>query len=283
MAQNTYDIDTLLEEVVTLPSMPMALEQVMALMDDPDAAMSDVAKAISGDPSISLKTLRLVNSAYYGLGQEVKTVDHAVVLLGARVVRNLVLSATVFSAIEGMAERFVRHAVATGVAMRTLCSVRPLSDLVGSPDEGFVFGLLHEIGKVLIAEYMPAESKDVATLVAGGAQAHLAEQQIIGVDHAAIGSKLAQRWRLPPAVGEALAGQYDLNKSSVEHRPMAAGLQLANYMCESIGYCSEPRAQAQLDNGALAVCGIAPSALPELLERFFQARHDIDELLRLAN
>ncbi len=283
MSAAKYDIDTLLDEVVTLPSMPTALEQVMALMDDPDAAMSDVARAISGDPSISLKTLRLVNSAYYGLGQEVKTVDHAVVLLGARVVRNLVVSATVFSAIEGMAERFVRHAVATGVAMRTLCGFRPFSDHVGSSDEGFVFGLLHEIGKVLIAEYMPAESKEVAALVANGAQAHLAEQQIIGVDHAAIGSRLAQRWRLPPSVGEALAGQYDLNKASVESRPLAAGLQLANYMCESIGYCSEVRAQAMLDSGALAVCGVQTAALPELLERFFQARKDIDELLRLAN
>ena len=282
MSAQPYDIDTLLDEVVTLPSMPMALEQVMALMDDPHASMAELGRAISADPAISLKTLRLVNSAYYGLGQEVKTVDHAVVLLGGRVVRNLVLSATVFSAIEGMAERFVRHAVATGVAMRTVCSAGPLTTYVGSPEEGFVYGLLHEIGKVLIMEYMPEESKEVANMVAAGAQPYLAEQQVIGVDHAAIGARLAERWHLTPGVVEALQGQYELNRAATEYRPVAAGLQLANYICEASGYCSEIKPLAVLESATLPACGITAATLPETLERFFNARTEIDELLRMA-
>lgn len=282
MSPRTYDIDSLLDEVVTLPSMPMALEQVTALMDDPDASLADVARAISGDPAISLKTLRLVNSAYYGLGQEVKTVDHAVVLLGARVVRNLVMSATVFSAIEGMAERFVKHAVATGVAMRCLATAPSLTAAGAQADECFVFGLLHEIGKVLLIEYMPDEYGQAGALVQNGAQPHLAEQQIIGVDHAAVGSKLAERWKLSPQLVEALAGQYELHKASPDCRPIAAGLQLANYICEASGYCSEERAVALLEHGALPACGISNAQLPEYLERIFSARGEIDELLTLA-
>lgn len=277
-----YDIETLLDEVVTLPSMPTALEQVITLMDSPDTALADVAKAISADPAISLKALRLVNSAYYGLGQEVKTVDHAVVLLGGRVVRNLVLSASVFNVIEGMAERFVRHAISCGVAMRTLARHGSVPACVESPDEGFVFGLLHEIGKVLLLEFLPDESRQVAELVKGGALPHLAERQVIGVDHAEIGARLAERWRLAPSVVDALAAQYDLNRTQPQHRALAAGLQLANFISEAAGYCSEVKPSAVLDPGILAAAGLSAAALPAILEEYFACHGEISELLSLA-
>lgn len=282
MIGKLYDIDLLLDEVVTLPSMPTALQQVVSLLDNPGASMSEVGRAMSADPAISMKSLRLVNSAYYGLGQEVKTVEHAVVLLGQRVVRNLVVSATVFHAIEGMAERFVRHSVACGVAMRVLTTHTHLSARVSSSDEGFVYGLLHEIGKMLLNEYMQEACVECATLVRHGAYPHLAEQQIIGVDHAAIGARLAERWNLAPEIVFALAGQYEIHRVPVEYRSLAAGLQLANFIAESAGYCSEERMVAQLDPGALAAMDVAPSALPSLLEHFFDARGDIDSMLKLA-
>ncbi|MFM1921801.1 MAG: hypothetical protein RLZZ303_3435 [Candidatus Hydrogenedentota bacterium] len=282
MGGKLHDIDSLLDEVVTLPSMPTALEQVVSLMDSPDASMSDVAKAISADPAIALKAMRLVNSAYYGLGQEVKTVDHAVVLLGGRVVRNLVLTASVFNVIEGVAERFVRHAIGCGVAMRIMARHGSASALLDSPDEGFVFGLLHEIGKVLLNEFMPEESSEVSALVQGGALPHLAERQVIGVDHAEIGARLAERWHLSPSIVDALQGQYDLNRTSPAHRPLAAGLQLSNFMAEASGYTSEAKASAVLEPGILGVAGLGAAELPVILEQYFASHGEISDLLSLA-
>ncbi|MBI1317902.1 MAG: HDOD domain-containing protein [Candidatus Hydrogenedens sp.] len=277
-----YDIDTLLDEVVTLPSMPTSLEQVTRLMNDPNSSLSDVAKAISADPSISLKTLRLVNSAYYGLGQEVKTVDHAVVLLGGKVVKNLVVSATVFDAIEGSAERFILHTVGCGVAMRSLYKQPALSSALESADEGFVFGLLHEIGRVLLAEYMPKECDEIEALIAGGTPAYLAEREIIGVDHAEIGAKLAERWRLSETIIGALSGQYNIDRCPEQHRVLAAFLQLANFLCEASGYSSEELATAVLEDEALALTGITPDTLPAVLQAFYESRREIDELFSLS-
>jgi len=277
-----YDIDTLLDEVVTLPSMPTALEQVTRLMNDPNSSLSDVAKAISGDPSISLKTLRLVNSAYYGLGQEVKTVDHAVVLLGGKVVKNLVLSATVFDAIEGAAERFILHTVGCGVAMRSLYKQPALAACLESADEGFVFGLLHEIGRVLLAEYLPDECNEIGLLVEGGMPTYLAERQIIGVDHAEVGAKLAERWRLSDHIIGALAGQYEIARCDERFRVVAAYLQLANLMCESSGLSSERHENAILEDSAWTLTGMTREDIPAVLEHFFEARHEIDELFSMS-
>ena len=278
-----YDIDSLLDEVVSLPSMPTTLEQVMKLMNDPDASLADIAKAISADPSISLKALRLVNSAYYGMGQEVKTVDHGVVLLGGKVVKNLVLSATVFDAIEGTAERFIRHSIACGVALRSMAAQPPLAAVMETPDEAFVYGLLHEIGRVLIAEYMPDEAEAIAKRMEDGVSADVAERETIGVDHAAIGARLAEHWRLSPGVIGALAGQYDVSLADETHRPVAAYLQLANYMAETSGYSTEPTPSAELTADAWAATGLTKADLPGVLEKYFESRGEIDELLSLAS
>jgi len=277
-----YDIDTLLDEVVTLPSMPTALEQVTRLMNDPNASLSDVAKAISADPSISLKTLRLVNSAYYGLGQEVKTVEHGVVLLGGKVVKNLVISATVFDAIEGAADRFIRHNIACGVAMRSLAKQPNLAKRIENPDEGFVFGLLHEIGRVLLAEYLPEESEAIDERIESGELPFEAEREVIGVDHAELGAKLAERWRLSPEVINALAGQYNVERADANYRPLAGYLQVANYMAEACGYSSEDTPRATLQDAAWQQTGMAKEGIPGALQDFFAVRHEIDDLLSMA-
>ena len=90
------DIDTLLDEVVTLPSLPSSVAHIMRLVSDPQCPLSAVAQAISSDPPLAMKTLRLVNAAYYGLRQQVGTIEHAVVLLGIKVIKNLAFTATVF-------------------------------------------------------------------------------------------------------------------------------------------------------------------------------------------
>jgi HD-like signal output (HDOD) protein len=283
MPERLYDIDSLLEEVVTLPSMPDSLARITKLLEDPHCDLKEVGRVMSTDPAIAMKTLRLVNSAYYGLGQEVTSVEHAVVLLGTRVIKNLVLTATVFNAIQGSPESYLNHCIACGVAMRCLAEYGKLLEEFDNANEAFVYGLLHEIGQIVISEYLPDAYRDVDRMVRDqGIPWHEAEQQVIGVDHAAVGARLAQKWRLTDSVTQALAGQYDLSLCDEDHRILAANVRLANYLTSAAGFASKPFAQVTMNAEFWEACGLPSSDVPRVCETYFNSLPDINELIALA-
>jgi putative nucleotidyltransferase with HDIG domain len=283
MTAKLYDIDALLEEVVTLPSMPDSLAKITDLVNDPACALKDVAQAISADPSIALKTLRLVNSAYYGLGQEVSTMEHAVVLLGVKVIKNLALTATVFDTVKGGAEDLLYHSVSCGVSMRMLAEAGVLGDQVETADEAFVFGLLHDIGKVILAEYMPDEYEEVPALAQDrGITWSQAEIELIGVDHAELGARLAKQWKLSPPIVNAIAGHHDLSKSEEPFRRISATLSIADYLSILSGFTSNDLAPVAPPLEAWELSGLNSSLTAGVTERYFESLQDMGELLKLA-
>lgn len=283
ITDGNFDVEQLLEEVVTLPSMPDTLDQLTTMLNDPDCAMADVARLISMDPAIALKTLRLVNSAYYGLGQEVRSVDHAVVMLGAKVIKNLVLTASVFETFEGGVGRFLEHSIACGVAMRVLASTGPLKAELGSPDEAFVYGLLHDIGKVIFRQFMPDACERVARTVAEKQCTwHRAELEVIGVDHGVLGARLAQKWKLSRSIVAAIAFHHDVNACPQEFQRIAGTLAVANHLVSAAGYPSTDDAVILLPPEAWAASGLAREDMPGALDAFCAALTEITELLSMA-
>ena len=278
-----FSIEDLLDEVVTLPSMPEALLRINELLEDPNCQMADVAKIISGDPAIALKTLRLVNSAYYGLGQEVTSVEHAVVLLGVRVIKNLVITATVFAAIEGAAERFLCHSISTGVAMRILAKEGTMGKSISSPDEAFIFGLLHDIGKVLLSEFLSEEYNQVDELVEqGGLNAHEAEMRIIGVSHDELGARLAEKWKLSPVLIEAIGCHHNFSAATPELQSVTANLMVADYLCNVAGLGCTLKTQPLMNASIWEASGFDATSISRITENFLASLHEIDELLELA-
>lgn len=277
------DVDQLLDEVVTLPSLPDTVVQLNQMLSDPDCSMADVAKTISMDPAIALKTLRLVNSAYYGLGQEVKTVDHAVVMLGAKVIKNLVLTASVFDTFEGSIGRFLEHCISAGVAMKVLAAHGPIKRDLASPDEAFVFGLLHDIGKVVLHQFMPAETDRVAQLVQQKRISwYHAELEVIGVDHATIGARLAQKWKLNKAIVAAIAFHHDIASCPPDYLHTAGTLAVANHFVSCAGYPSYDNVVLHLDDQAWEASGLDRAVLPVAIEGFCAALTEVQELLAMA-
>ena len=278
-----FDIDTLLDEVVTLPSMPATLAPIMELLDDPECNLGEVAGVISSDPSIALKTLRLVNSAYYGLGQEVTTIEHAVVLLGVKVIRNLALTATVFDTMKGSPNRFLKHCVGCGVAMRALAEASPLAKHVASADEAFVYGLLHDIGKVILGEYLAEEYAKIAELCReGGLAWYQAEQERIGVDHAILGARLAEKWKLSKSIVDAIAGHHDVGQVEEDGRLVTATLGVADYVVSASGLPSHKDPVFNISEDLWAYSAIDSKMTPQILERFFESFPTIGELLVIA-
>lgn len=277
------DIDQILDEVVTLPSMPGTLIHVTELLDDPDYSVEEVAKAISADPGITLKTLRLVNSAYYGIRQPVSSIEHAIVLLGAKVIRNLVLTATSLETVQQGAEPFFRHSVAAAVCLRAMANVHSLPADT-TPEQAFIYGLLHDVGKILLEEFMPQEWQTAHEMARSeGIPLFLAEQRRLGIDHAMVGARLAARWRLSGELVSAIAGHHDLSQSTdPAFRGLAAWTSLANYITASAGFPCDYPAPVAMAEGAWEEIAVPVDDLPALLEAFFAATPAIEELMEDA-
>ena len=279
-----FDIESLLDEVVTLPSLPSSVSKITELINDPATNLTDVAYVIQTDPALALKTLRLVNSAYYGIGQKVNTVEHAVTMLGIKVIRNLAYTAAVFETFKRGSNDLLHHSVTTGIAMRSLIEHSTCKGMI-DPDEAFVYGLLHDIGKILIYQFLPKEA-EAATLMSHAKKVpiYIAEREVIGVDHAMLGSQLIEKWGLSVELGAAIAGHHDLNAcADLSHRKLASVLGIADYICGAAGIPAASKAVLSIGEGHWTVAGINSRAIPAILDRFFASLGFVEELMRLAS
>ncbi len=276
-----HDIESLLEEVVTLPSMPDTVAKVMWMLDNPECALADVADVIALDPSITVKTLRLVNSAFYGLGTQVTTVRRAVALLGGKVIRNLVLSATIFNSLQEHPGSFIRHSIAVGVAMRSLATVGPLKNIVESPEEAFVYGLIHDIGKTLFSTFLAEEYREVEYFaIIRKMPWRDAEREVLGIDHAAMGGALARHWKLNPVFADVISGHHDLEQCPSQHQIIAANLCVADFIANKSGLSAYRNPVLEMPESIWPTAGLDSTTLPPILEHFFNMTPEVDLLVR---
>ena len=197
------------DAVQDLPPLPVALQRLITLTQSPDASFDDIARTAEMDQGLGVRMLRAANSAYYGLSRQVKTVSQATVLLGRNTVRNLALSLSVLMLRDRMDDSwplapgpFWEHTFGVASAARALARYLQLSD----PDEAFVVGLLHDVGKVVLAG---SDREGYARLIQQ-AQAtqrplHALEREAYGMDHASVGASVCRRWQLPDTLANAVA------------------------------------------------------------------------------
>jgi len=280
-----YTIESLLAETVTLPSLPASVQNILSLIENPNTKLADLSHAISLDPSISFKLLRLVNSAYYGLGQKVTSIEHAIVLLGTKVIRNLVVTATVFSQMGKMAKSMVIHSVAAGVAMDAVVSVGPLKEVFAKGDTGFVFGLLHDIGKMFLMEFLPKHWAGVCYCAKeGGYGSWIAiEQQIIGVDHAQIGGKISEEWKLSEDLCMAVLYHHEPWKvDDGRQRLICASLCAADYIVRASGLFAYEHELHPLQEEVWTMAGLNNRLLVDIINLYFDKHAFIEELMNYA-
>ncbi len=197
-----------IESVSELYTLPSVLFEILALCQDPDSASRDISRCVERDQAIAMKVLRVANSAYTGLHQRVSSIPLAVHLLGPREVVELATSVAVFQFVSGKysdsrldLKLLWNHSILTAVASGLI------SDRLDRPSTGIEFtaGLLHDIGKVVMAQEFPDEMS-AALDMADSRQIPLidAETKVFGVSHARTGSWLAELWGLPQRLTEAI-------------------------------------------------------------------------------
>ena len=188
-----------------LPTIPTVLTRIIALTGVEEASGKELIDVIEHDQALTSKILRLANSAFFGQSRQVATIPRAVVLLGFSTVRNLALSVKVWEALgNGVArvhlEELWAHAVAVAVATRSLTAQLR----AGDPDEAFTAGLLHDVGRLVIA----LRFREHYWQAVGGAgergPVETLEAATFGVDHAEVGGWMLEAWSLPSGIVEAV-------------------------------------------------------------------------------
>lgn len=283
---SSSELDHLLDEVITLPSLPSTVGKITKLIDDPNATVQEVGKLIATDTALALKTLRLVNSAYYGVREKISTVDHATVLLGMKVIKNMVFTAAVFDTLNLGEEGLLRHNVSCGVTMKHLFELGMAeSSGMESADEAFIFGLLHDAGKIVLWQYMPEEAGAILDACRDRSlTASEAEREVIGVDHAEIGARLARNWKLSEALVDGIAAHHDLSKCvSPGHRVAAALLCVADYVCYEAGIPAYEGAHTSVSDEVWEVTALSAEDVAPIVEKLLESEEDIKLLLDLAS
>ncbi|WP_285907289.1 HDOD domain-containing protein [Pseudodesulfovibrio pelocollis] len=198
------------DAVERMPAFPKSVHQVLKLASDINCSQKCLVEIIKKDPVFTLKILRLVNSAYFGLSREVTSINHASVYLGLNTLKNVALGLAAVGAIPrhrvaGLdMDAFWLHSLSVATATRLLGSMLGVSQ--DDVADYFAAGLLHDIGKVVLALYMAGEFEDVGILAAReGMSMYRAEEAVLGTTHAEVGAMLAARWNLPVDLTDSIA------------------------------------------------------------------------------
>jgi HD-like signal output (HDOD) protein len=220
-----------LEQIGSLPTIPIAAQHAMTLARDERSSMRGIAEVISQDQALATRVLKTVNSAFYGLRQSVGTLPLALTILGVREIINLVLGISILSAFPESTdtELFSQRALWRASA-RCAHAAKELAHAVGLGrlgSEAFLGGLVHDIGLIVLDQYFHDEFMAVLRATQrDGLEPLAAETKILGTTHASIGAWLAERWLFPKALVEAIAYHHCPSEGSWE-TPLPALVYLA--------------------------------------------------------
>jgi HD-like signal output (HDOD) protein/ActR/RegA family two-component response regulator len=196
--------------ITSLPAMPRTCADLRNAMADPDVSVRKIAGIVSGDPAVAVKVLQLVNSAFFRLARRISSIEQAVGYLGFNAIRTLVMSVEVFSAWRSdAAVGELTPARLQAEAHRAAAAARALTAGTEFADDALLAGLLHNIGYwVLLQQCGPQLRCAIDVAKRDGVALHVAEQDVIGASHAAVGAYLLGVWGLPYSVIEAVAFQH---------------------------------------------------------------------------
>ena len=241
------DLKSLVQNTRTLFSLPDVLICINQLIDDPNSQVNDLAETILCDAGLAARLLRLANSAYYKPQRRVETVSHAIILLGHRQVRDLVMTTVAVSIFKGLPpelvnmDRFWLHSIRCGSAARHLAQYRRLHET----EHFFIAGLLHGIGKLVLYSQYPERYREVLELAGEDESARIAaERRIFKFTYADVGAELLKSWRLYNHLHMAVAYHLDPSRAPATYRLEATilhvAVQIANSMPAEADVFSDP-------------------------------------------
>jgi len=204
----------LIARVEKLPSLPSLYTEVVAELQTPEPSMHKIAQIITQDPAMAAKVMQLVNSALFNFSKRISDLDRAVSLMGLDAIKSLVLSAKVFDEFDAKTmgnfsmERLWNHSSAVGGLAKRICvEERTDKEVAGN---AMTAGLLHDVGKLILAANLPDEYRRVREMAEReGYALSMVEELEFGATHAGLGAYLLGIWGLPESIVQAVAFHHE--------------------------------------------------------------------------
>jgi putative nucleotidyltransferase with HDIG domain len=279
------ELERIVSSLDKIPTLPVIYSKLGKLLQSPDATIQAVSNIISEDQVIAAKVLKFVNSAFYGFPQRIGSLQRAIVILGFNTIKNLVFATSVFDMFRGVEttsnfdkKNFWKHCIGCAVASRVLAEAADLRN----PDEVFTGGLLHDIGKLVVAVQFPEKFSAVINEVqASGISMVEAERKIFGFDHTQVGSALAVQWRFPMETAN-MIGSHHLAEGAAPQRKDIAAVHIGNILCMALelGTGGEKRL-ANVNAKAWELMGLTLSSIELVMEKTVKLYRDNTEILEV--
>lgn len=245
-------ISNIQEEIKNIPSLPEIITKSIELMQDKNTSALTLSKIISNDVGLTARVLKLVNSAYYGFPKQITTIQQAVTILGFTTIKGIILSASIYKMFssEGAGsefnyKQFWKHSLLTASASKLIAA--QIEDI--SSEDIFSSAFLHDIGKIILAQYDRKNYTFVCTQQELSDEEYLKEEEkYCGINHCELGNMVAYSWNLPEIFCSVITYHHTPNKS-VNYKKECLVVHLANIIAKNI----ESNKKLNIDNITLDI------------------------------
>lgn len=262
--------------------MPNVVARILSLLADADCDMNRVTEALSHDPALVARLIKVSSSSLYGGYQATGSVNQAIVRLGTRTTRSVVVAASTRSLFPGdntrqglLGRALWEHSVRTGLAARRVAEFTRRAH----SDEAFAAGVLHDIGKVIILLNEPEKYAEAhKRLEAGASDSVYVERELLGFDHCLVGDRLLENWGMPGDLRAAARWHHE-PAGAEEQRALVEVVACGDLLSHSLGGASDAggRLGDRLDEACEAL-GLDDNARSDLMELLWQDLEQSDLL-----
>jgi len=229
-------LHTIQEYLIKMPSLSTTITKVLSVCNDPNTSANELNKVVSLDPVLTGNILKLINSAYYSLRNQVTSLTQAIIMLGLNTIKNLALSTAALGTLtpkkslqNNTMDIFWTHCISTGVWAKALALETGI--IKSQCEEYFVAGLLHDIGKIPLIHCFPDEYMEIgADIIEKSLSRNTAEKAAFDMDHEETGKLIAQKWKLEGAIFQAICTHHHLQKTDDESHDFVERVAVADIL-----------------------------------------------------
>lgn len=278
-------IENVINNLEQLPSIPEVASKIINMIGNPDVSFKLMAEEISKDQSMTTNILKLCNSAYFSKGKEITSIDRAIVTLGLKEVKDIIMVVATKPVLNKLVIGYDlakgdlwKQGLVVGTLSKKIALLIKRKDIA---DVVFTGGIIHNVGKIVLALFVQSTFKDILEAVkTGNISFNKAERNIMGYDHQEVGERILTKWKFPPVLKSIVRFYLEPEDAPDEYKLEVAIVHLSNSfsLMAGIGIGSDGMYH-ELNKKAIEKVGLSENQIEEIYSRIPETIKQINELL----